>query len=167
MNEQANRRSHGLESAIRKIEIMPAHNAILAASNIDDDNDSAREASLPTDSPANSLESASTVFFVSSRANEDSQEPTLEVRNSISGQDLDDTVDQVRFLLKVLEDARSSDEDGSYQVDRQTCLESLQAIRSCLAPGTERIMSSYDSGQNQSSINPLSGRKKFSLYSNI
>jgi hypothetical protein len=163
MNEQANRRSYGLETAIRKIGIMPIHGAILAPSNIDNESSSDHEAELPTDSPARILESESTVSFVSTRANEDYMAPTLEVRHLISGQDLDEMVDQARLLLKVFEDARSSYDHGSCQIDRQTCLESLQAIRNCLAPGTKQISSFHDSGRKQSASIPPSGKEEVQL----
>jgi hypothetical protein len=139
MSEQANRRSYGLEIAIREFGIVPTHGAVLIPL-IAADNSSRREQILPTEMPAIASSSASTVSRVNSRVYTDDEflGPASEVSHSITGRDLDDMLDQVRVLLKVLEDAKSSDDAESCSIDRQTCLDSIETIRSHLISDTKR-----------------------------
>jgi hypothetical protein len=164
MNEQANRRSYGLETAIQEFGIVPTYGAVpiplIAA-----DNSSGHEQILPTEMPAIASSSASTVSRVNSRVytNDEFLGLASEFFQSISSRDLDDMLDQVRFLLKVLEDAKSSDDAERCSIDKQICLNSIETIRSHLISDTKRTEYVQDPGQMQSVIDRASAKEQVQL----
>lgn len=119
---------------------------------------------FPAESCASSADSGSSVSLLSSKTSiyQDSLVPSREARHEISGQDLDDIIDQIQRLQNVLKDARLVDTAMTCTIDRQACLQSLEAIHDCLSLGI-KSRDTIDSSQHQSSMLHFSTKEKFHL----